>query len=493
MAIPISVKDLLKQRKVESERIEFKANWNPESVLHSTCAFANDINNWGGGYIVIGVAEENGVPVLPPAGITKGTAEKISKDLIQICNLLEPRYIPVIDVTAYNGKQLVVLWVSGSNDRPHSCPTKLPEKGANKEKIQRAYYIRKASSSIRANANETRELFEIAARVPFDDRPNQTASLEDLRPALIMNYLHQVESDLYEQSKQTRLEELALSMRIATGAAESIKPLNVGLLFFNERPDNFFRYARIEVVDKPDPTGLGMTEKYFYGPLDAQLRDAMSYIENYIIKAKTLKYNHSAEASRFYNYPIKAVEEALGNAIHHRAYDSYEPVVVTMTPEQLEVLSHPGPDRSITDKDLANRKLVSKIYRNRRIGEYLKELELVEGRNTGIPRMLRSLKENGSEPPIFETDEDRRYFRVIFKIHPSFILSPDERINERIKTTVDSVFEMMVKNPEIRVSEIATELRRAESTIYRAISELKKNGMIKRLGTKKKGYWETAG
>jgi ATP-dependent DNA helicase RecG len=493
MAIPISVKDLLKQRKVESERIEFKANWNPESVLHSICAFANDFNNWGGGYIVIGVAEENGVPVLPPTGITKGSADKISKELIRICNLLEPRYIPVIDVTTYNGKQLILLWIPGSNDRPHSCPIKLPAKDANKEKIQRAYYIRKASSSIRANANETRELFEISSRVPFDDRPNHSANLEDLRPALIMNYLHRVESDLYEQSKQMQLEDLALNMRIAVGATESIKPLNAGLLFFNERPDNFFRYARVEVVDKPDPTGVGMTEKYFYGPLDAQLRDAMSYIENYIIKTKTFKYNHSAEASRFYNYPLKAVEEALGNAVHHRAYDSHEPVVVTVTPEQLEVLSHPGPDRSITDQDIANHKMVSKIYRNRRIGEYLKELELVEGRNTGIPRMLRSLKENGSEPPIFETDEERRYFRVIFKIHPSFILSPNERINERIKTTADLVFESMINNPESTVSEIAAELRRAESTVYRAIAELKKSGLVKRQGTKKNGYWETVG
>ncbi len=51
---------------------------------------------------------------------------------------------------------------------------------------------------------------------------------------------------------------------------------------FNERPEDFFPYARIEVVDKPDPTGIGMTEKIFTGPLNRQLRDALSYIKNYI-------------------------------------------------------------------------------------------------------------------------------------------------------------------------------------------------------------------
>ena len=51
MALPLNIDDLIHQRKVESARIEYKKNWNPEKVLHSVCAFANDIDNWGGGYI----------------------------------------------------------------------------------------------------------------------------------------------------------------------------------------------------------------------------------------------------------------------------------------------------------------------------------------------------------------------------------------------------------------------------------------------------------
>lgn len=40
--LPINLTNLLHQRTVESERIEYKAGWNPESILHSICAFAND-------------------------------------------------------------------------------------------------------------------------------------------------------------------------------------------------------------------------------------------------------------------------------------------------------------------------------------------------------------------------------------------------------------------------------------------------------------------
>lgn len=55
MAIPINIEELLRQQVIESTRIEYKSDWNPEPVLHSITAFANNFDNLGGGYIVIGV------------------------------------------------------------------------------------------------------------------------------------------------------------------------------------------------------------------------------------------------------------------------------------------------------------------------------------------------------------------------------------------------------------------------------------------------------
>lgn len=51
MALPINIEDLLNKRKVESNRIEFKSGWNPISIYHSICAFANDFDNIGGGSV----------------------------------------------------------------------------------------------------------------------------------------------------------------------------------------------------------------------------------------------------------------------------------------------------------------------------------------------------------------------------------------------------------------------------------------------------------
>ena len=217
------------------------------------------------------------------------------------------------------------------------------------------------------------------------------------------------------------VEDVGTDMKIVRGPSEYRKPVNVGLMFFNENPEEYFPCARIEVVDKPDPTGRGMTEKVFRGPLDKQLRDALAYIQNYIIKERVTKVPNSELAIRAYNWPFAAVEEALCNAVYHKSYQIHEPVTVMVTPEKMEITSLPGPDWSITDESLEKRVLVSRRYRNRRIGDYLKELNIVEGRNTGVPTILEAMQDNGSGLPSFETDTERSFFVTVLAVHPSFL------------------------------------------------------------------------
>ncbi len=57
MALAININDLLDKQKIESNRIEFKKGWNPGSIYHSICAFANDFDDLGGGYIIVGVIQ----------------------------------------------------------------------------------------------------------------------------------------------------------------------------------------------------------------------------------------------------------------------------------------------------------------------------------------------------------------------------------------------------------------------------------------------------
>ncbi len=85
MAIPINIEELINKRTVESSRTELKSDFNPNTIIHSICAFANDIDNLGGGYIVVGVEEKDGSPVFPVKGIKQNRIDNILKDLVGYC------------------------------------------------------------------------------------------------------------------------------------------------------------------------------------------------------------------------------------------------------------------------------------------------------------------------------------------------------------------------------------------------------------------------
>lgn len=59
-------------------------------------------------------------------------------------------------------------------------------------------------------------------------------------------------------------------------------------------------------------------------------------------------------------------------------------------------------------------------YRNRRIGEFSKEIGWLEKQETEIPTILSELKKNGSPLPEFETDEERTYLIVTIRIRDGF-------------------------------------------------------------------------
>lgn len=176
-------------------------------------------------------------------------------------------------------------------------------------------------------------------------------------------------------------------------------------MFFNEHPENYFSYAQIEVVDKPDPTGIGMTEKTFKGPLDKQLRDALAYIRNYVIKE-----------------------------------------YVTKVPDT--------------------------------------ELAIVEGRNTGVPLIVSSMKNNGSGLPVFETDEERSFFMVTLPIHPLFVNDKAHAENDDtgekvvIRRNRDDLREQIIgllkENGNMSTSELASSLgyKKTNDTMRDVINEL---------------------
>lgn len=488
MAIPTNIKTLLSGSVVEWARIEFKETWDAEASLKTVCVFANDLDNWGGGYIIIGVKEVDGKLAYPLKGVPLDKIDVYQKNILSRCKLIRPAYMPIVEVIDFENHKFIVLWCPGGDNRPYSSPKTMAKD--NKERI---HYIRKASSTIEPSDEEEKDLFNLANRIPFDDRVNHQADISDLNIVLIQNYLKEVNSSLYEKAKTGDFIEVCKDMNIVSNLPEYTKPKNVGLMFFSMDPDKFFPYTQIDIVQFPK--GLGgndIIEQTFKGPIHQQLRDALQYIRNTIITEKVVKYPDRAEADRFFNYPFAAVEEALSNAVYHRAYDEREPIEVRVENDRIEIVSFPGPDRSVTIEGLKNYRVSNRRYRNRRIGDFLKELHLTEGRNTGFKKILNALDANGSPKPEFETDEIHSYFISRIFIHQGFCVSTPNSAPSTPNSTPspqlrEQILVLIRANPSISKKKMVEMLNVSMYALKRELAKMSQEKVAEFVGFSRNG------
>ncbi|MDR2232440.1 MAG: hypothetical protein LBE56_04870 [Tannerella sp.] len=187
-----------------------------------------------------------------------------------------------------------------------------------------------------------------------------------------------------------------------------------------------------------DDVGDNFTEHYFRGALHLQLRDALRFIKTDIIHEHVIKTPNRAEALRFYNYPYEAVEEALSNAVYHKGYDLEKPIEVQIFTDRITVLSYPGAVPPVDTQILHHQKIVARDYRNRRIGDFLKELDLIEGRGTGFPKMYKEMEKNGSPQPVIETDEQGVYFLVTLPINPEYVKAMSDIVSDIVSDQVNN-------------------------------------------------------
>ena len=414
MALITDINDLLNKHKVEDNRIEFKRGWNPETVYHSICAFANDIDNLGGGYILIGVEEENGVAKRPVYGIPESQIDGIQKAMQGFNQKIKPYYLPRTSVERVDDKLILVIWVPTGTYRPYSVPVNVNVKGLSKEE----FYVRNGSSSIPARGEVLDELRDMASRVSFDERPNPDIKPSDISITLLSDYLEHVHSKIPpEEISSANKMSILDQMDLLSGPTESRMIRNVAAMMFCENPQRFFPYSQIEVVLFPEgrienPDNM-IEIPPFKGPIPKVIAETLTYLRTNIIKEHITKPTDDEHSLRYFNYPYQALEEAVVNAMYHRDYQVREPVEITIEPNMITILSFSGPDRSISMEAIHKAELLkSRRYRNRRLGEFFKELELTEGRATGIPTIQRQLKNNGSPRARIETDTERSFFMI---------------------------------------------------------------------------------
>ncbi|MDE5609709.1 MAG: putative DNA binding domain-containing protein [Bacteroidales bacterium] len=445
MALPINIEDLLRKNKVESNRIEFKKGWNPDEIFRTICAFATDFEDTGGGYILIGVEQdEGGMAKRPVMGLPLESIDAINKKMVNYENKIYPRYLCKTSVEEVDGKYIYVIWAPSGINRPYCVCENVTVK-----KSPQKFYVRSKASTIEAKGEILDQVRDLATRIPFDERGNEAITIDDISGTLVYEHLKAVGSKLRENFHIRPLQDILEAMDLLTGPTERRVIKNVAAMMFCDHPEKFFPVTQVDIVHFPE----GSIENPDYiieaskivGPVPKMIADALSYIRTNVIKQRIVKPEDNERSIKVFNYPYQAFEESIVNCLYHRDYQEREPVEITIEPDHVDILSYAGPDRSISAEAIrAAKKLKARRYRNRRLGDFLKELDLTEGRSTGIPTIQRHLTLNGNAPATIETDEDRTYFLITIPCREDMVETSTTTVTED-STTSDKLAQLVVK------------------------------------------------
>ncbi len=192
---------------------------------------------------------------------------------------------------------------------------------------------------------------------------------------------------------------------------------------------------------------------------------------------------------------------------------------------RLPGLESPGYSHPVASRQtpISQGRALPRRYRNRRIGEFLKELELTEGRSTGIPKILRILKNNGSPLPEFITNNDHDHFLTRFfpvLAQPEILATdqvttevttqnPSEKTSEKLaepseKTSEKTsglgkglgdgpqsrIFHLLEVNPKMSTAQLSEALAISMTAVDKTLKRLKAKGLLRRIGPLNGGHWQ---
>ena len=347
----------------------------------------------------------------------------------------------------------------------------------------------------------------------FDVQGNAKATIEDISPLLLEAHLKATGSKLAKQIRNMGVKEVLEQMELLEGPPERQRVKNMALMMFCDYPDKFFPYMQVEITRFPN--GSIRDPKNFVeippikGTVPQIIRRTMEKLQDIAIAVYVQKVSGRMEANRFLSYPYEVLEEAIVNAFYHRDYMCYEPVQVEIEPDCIRIISYPGIDRSVPLKVVEKgERFKTGMYRNRRLGEFLKELDLAEGRCAGIPAIQEGLEKNGSPRAVFETDDDRKAVCVTIPIQPEYLKylkliagskAPKPRKTAEYRSDRDGaledemalmVIETFKKHPEISQEALGELIGLSRRTVQKYIKKLKETGRIERVGGRRYGYWK---
>lgn len=388
-------------RKSESQTIELKLAEKgcPNSLYDTLSSFSNQDD---GGIIIFGIDETDYT--------IKGVydPQDLQKKVIEQCNQMQPQVRALFTICEINKKIIVSAEIPSVdlNLRPVFYKGKGRLKGS---------YIRVGDADEIMTEYEIYSYEAYKQRIEEDIRIVEKSTLSFFNQELLNQYLKEVKKERERLASNFSDKEILEFMGITVNEV----PTLAGVMIFSKYPQTFFPNLCITAIAVPGleigQTGINeerfLDNKRITGTISEMLEDALNFVSKNCRTITIIDDNGKRTDKK--EYPLKAVREAILNALIHRDYSVYTentPISIVIYRDRLEIINPGSIYGKLSVKDLGK---LRPDTRNPRITNILELLKITENRYSGIPTMKIECQKYGLPEPIFAINHGE--FKVIFK------------------------------------------------------------------------------
>ena len=424
--MPVVVIDIRELARRENEQTEWKENVaDIDDVVATLCAFANDLQNLGGGYVVCGAREdrdEHGFPALVRTGLTAHRLKEVEGVVLTRCReRVSPPIAPLVEeLDSSDAQRRILVFVQPATGAAHAF-----RRGNDGAK----HFVRVSRSTIEARNGLLRDLLvRKGALEPWDRRPCSAATLNDLDLLALRDAMQRMGIFAPDIGVEPYLEADAQispfvpSLCVKEPLSGVLRPRNYAVLLFGREPQRFIAgavaiYSAYPGFDRTDPFAR---RAELAGTLIDQARVLQQQLDS---EAITLFDKTDPKTPNAEKYPRRALQEAMINALAHRDYGLVDPTRITSFRDRIELVSPGGLPAGIALEDLRTRSVTPR-WRNQALAWFLSRLQLAQAEGQGIQTIRSAMKAAGCPPPIFDASEVS--VTCILRVHPRFAAATEE-------------------------------------------------------------------
>jgi ATP-dependent DNA helicase RecG len=415
----------------ESNAVEWKATGDPEKIVRTLTAFANDYEEAGGGTVICGVSEarigEQGTQAVL-VGIAPAELERLKDRVFNLSRtVVNPPLSPQIErVRVETDKEALVAWAPASSDI-HA--------------FQSNIVVRLGDKVTTATTSQVAELALKKAHLDWLAQPCPGATLDDIDLFALEDLARRMRvpagpSELLRPGFRVTGSALPLISQMRTPTGTQPVPNRFAVLLVGREPHRFMPGAYVSITRF---RGVTRADEIFfpgdiYGPIPYLVQKVMGMLETDATYVTDKSQRAQQGGQNRQRYSRQALHELLVNALAHRDYRSEHSTKIYIFSDRLEFES-PG---SVPDNvSLAELKTGLTRWRNPSLARYLFELGLAQERGTGIPKIVQETVAVAGQEPRFDLGS---WFRVtIPAFQPALLKSNVDRIGLQAGVLVISI------------------------------------------------------